>query len=159
MLRSSNKENITANKGSSHHIKAVFPHGSPISMSHTMSFVYHLPPGYNQSTSSHPACLSILKNSLVSLWGTWREGCGGDGGKECVFSADRCPVQRPDRALNLDLLYGFRHCLHTSLIMFIAVWQDTSNHINKLTRIRPLHGSFFWFLVESVYVSYVRQMF
>ena len=91
----------------------IFHHGSPISMSHTLSFVYHLPLGRNQSSYSHPGCLSILKNSPMSLHGTWREGCGGDGGKECVFSADRCVVQCADRALNSDLMYGFRGCLHT----------------------------------------------
>lgn len=117
----------------------IFHHGSPISMSHTVSFVYHLPLGRNQSSYSHPGCLSILKNSPMSLHGTWREGCGGDGGKECVFSADRCVVQCADRALNSDLMYGFRGCLHTHhWECFIPLWQATSNHINKFTQSWPL---------------------
>lgn len=117
----------------------IFHHGSSISMSHTMSFVYHLPPGYNQSNCSHPGCRSILKNSLMSLCGTWREGCGSNEDKECVFSADRCPVQHADRALNSDPMYGFRGCLHKSLRMFITVWQANNNHISRCTQNWPLH--------------------
>lgn len=123
-----------------------FYYGSPISMSHTMSFVYHLPQGYNQSHCGHPGCQNILKNSLTSLCGIWKEGCGSDEGKERVFSADRCPVEHADRVLNSDHLYGFGHCLHTTSTISIAIGQDISNHVNKLTPIWPWYSFFFFFL-------------
>lgn len=103
-------------------------------------FVYHLPPAYIQSNCSHPGCLNILKNSIWSLCGTWREGCGSSENKECVFSADRCPVQGTTGTELLGLMYGFQHRLHTSFRMFIAVWQASSSWMNNITSSWPLQS-------------------
>ena len=135
MSRYSIKEDLRAKKSNEHtalrqeiHTASpnIFHHGSPISMSCTMSFVYHLPPGHNQSNCSHPGSLSISKiASCLSV---------GHEGKDVVAMRIRnasflltdvlCSVA--DRAMNSEFVHSFRHRLHTSLRMLLQFDKPTA---------------------------------
>lgn len=122
-----------------------FLHSTAISMSHTMSFVYHLPLGCNQSSCSHPGCLSILKNSPMSLCRTRRAGCGGNEDKEkCLFCwhmscATCCWQDTEPRSV-----VCFRYCLQAASTVLNAIWQSPHKATWTPTQhkqIWPLHSS------------------